>query len=184
MDGQQRQDLVAALRRFAANQPDPDQPLLGFLGSGLLSANQIVEAVEKNTDDGQEICGMLEHGANKEGWPKVLARLSGRRETLTTEKEKNMNDGSKTQVLSLADDSGPLVVQRGGLRMRVEFNSSGTADVYTNIPVTMHPGANDSAAPAAPRRRSAIWTVAGSMSANRRRMAKTCTRRSRTSRNI
>ena len=31
--------------------------------------------------------------------------------------------------------------------MRVEFNSSGTADVYTNIPVTMHPAANDSAAP-------------------------------------
>jgi len=56
-----------------------------------------------------------------------------------------MADGSKAQVLSLADDSGPLVVKRGVLNMRVEFNSCGTADVYTNIPVTVHPAANDSA---------------------------------------
>jgi hypothetical protein len=56
-----------------------------------------------------------------------------------------MADSSRAQVLSLADDSGPLVVKRGGLSIRVEFNSSGTADVFTNIPVTMHPAANDDA---------------------------------------
>ena len=60
-----------------------------------------------------------------------------------------MADSSKEQVLSLADDSGPLVVKRGGLSIRVEFNSSGTADVFTNIPVTMHAPANDDARPKA-----------------------------------
>ena len=61
-----------------------------------------------------------------------------------------MAEGSKAQVLSLADDSGPVVLKRGVLSMRVEFNSSGTADVYTNIPVTVHPAANDSAVSASP----------------------------------
>src|ERR1035437_7787667 len=56
-----------------------------------------------------------------------------------------MAEGSNTQILSLADDSGPLVVKRGGLSMRVEFNAGGTADVYTNIPVTIHASANDDA---------------------------------------
>jgi hypothetical protein len=54
-----------------------------------------------------------------------------------------MTEGSNTQILSLADDAGPLVVKRGGLSMRVEFNAGGTADVYTNIPVTIHAPAND-----------------------------------------
>ena len=58
-----------------------------------------------------------------------------------------MAEGSNTQILSLADDSGPLVVKRGGLSMRVEFNAGGTADVYTNIPVTIHAAANDDARP-------------------------------------
>jgi hypothetical protein len=60
-----------------------------------------------------------------------------------------MAEGSNTQILSLADDSGPLVVKRGGLSMRVEFNAGGTADVYTNIPVTIHAPANDDARPKA-----------------------------------
>ena len=60
-----------------------------------------------------------------------------------------MTDSSKAQLLSLADDSGPLVVQKGGLHMRVKFNSSGTADVYTNTPLTIHAPANDDARPKA-----------------------------------
>ena len=60
-----------------------------------------------------------------------------------------MAEGSNTQILSLADDSGPLVVIRAGLSMRVEFNAGGTADVYTNIPVTIHAPANDDARPKA-----------------------------------
>src|ERR1039458_4419314 len=60
-----------------------------------------------------------------------------------------MAEGSNTQILSLADDSGPLVVKRGGLSMRFEFNAGGTVDVYTNIPVTIHAPANDDARPKA-----------------------------------
>lgn len=56
-----------------------------------------------------------------------------------------MARSSKAQILWLAQDSGPLVVRRGGLNIRVEFNSSGTADVFTNVPVTMRPATNDDA---------------------------------------
>src|ERR1039458_1444835 len=48
--------------------------------------------------------------------------------------------------LVLDDNSGAVVV-RGGTR--VEFNVSGGIDVYGNVPVTMHPAANDTAAKAA-----------------------------------
>jgi hypothetical protein len=65
------------------------------------------------------------------------------------EMEKVMTEGSNAQILSLADDSGPLLVKRGGLSMRVEFNAGGTADVYTNVPVTIHAPANDDAEPKA-----------------------------------
>ncbi len=60
-----------------------------------------------------------------------------------------MAAGSNTQILSLARDSGPLVVKRGGLSIRVEFNAGGTADIFTDIPVTIHAPAHDDARPKA-----------------------------------
>src|ERR1039457_5796813 len=60
-----------------------------------------------------------------------------------------MAEGSNTQILSLADDSGALVVKRGGLTMRGDFNAGGTTDLYTNIPVTIHAPDNDDARPKA-----------------------------------
>src|SRR2546428_3287688 len=45
--------------------------------------------------------------------------------------------------VSFGEDSGPLVLQRGGIRVR--FDSSGV-NVYTGLPVVMHPAANDSGA--------------------------------------
>jgi hypothetical protein len=53
-----------------------------------------------------------------------------------------MAEGSnKAQIISLGADSGQVIVQRGGIK--VEFNCSGCVDVYSNMPVIVHPAAND-----------------------------------------
>ena len=48
---------------------------------------------------------------------------------------------SKAQVISLGADSGPIIVQRGGIK--VEFDGWGGVDVFSNVPVVVHPATND-----------------------------------------
>ena len=53
-----------------------------------------------------------------------------------------VSGGGKVQVV-LEEGSEAVVVRNG---IKVEFNASGGIDVYGNIPVVLHPAANDTAA--------------------------------------
>ena len=49
--------------------------------------------------------------------------------------------GGKEKVEVVLDDGSDAVVVRGGIK--VQFNASGGIDIYGNVPVTLHPAAND-----------------------------------------
>ena len=52
-----------------------------------------------------------------------------------------MAEPSNGQAVSFSESAVPLIVKRGGIT--VQFNEGGV-DVYTNLPVTVHPAASDS----------------------------------------
>jgi hypothetical protein len=56
-------------------------------------------------------------------------------------------DGGNKKVQVVLDDNSDVDVVRGGINIKVQFNASGGVDVHSNVPVTLHPAANDSSKP-------------------------------------
>jgi hypothetical protein len=52
------------------------------------------------------------------------------------------------QVFHPEDDGSDLVVVRGGIAIKLQFNANGGVDVFSNVPVTLRYAANDTAAKA------------------------------------
>jgi len=73
----ERKQIVEALTLWS--QTVPNEPMLGFLeGDQYLTPREIVAAVQQNTQDGQAVLEMLEHGVRREGLEAVVARLCRR----------------------------------------------------------------------------------------------------------
>ena len=68
--------LKDAFNLWAKNVPDPDEPMLGFVGTRLYSAKEISAAVENETQLGRDVLKMVEYAVSKEGIDKVVARLT------------------------------------------------------------------------------------------------------------
>lgn len=71
----ERKDVIEALSRWAESAPN--EPMIGFLGGGqLLTPREAVDAVKRNTSDGEALLEMIEHGVRREGLESVVNRLS------------------------------------------------------------------------------------------------------------
>jgi hypothetical protein len=70
---QERERVTSAMRQWA--QRAPNEPIVGFLGTSLLTPKEMVTAVEEDTSDGQAILEILEHGVRREGLDAVVDRL-------------------------------------------------------------------------------------------------------------
>jgi hypothetical protein len=80
---QERQNIIVALEAWA--QSVPDTPLIGFLDSKhLLTPKELVREVkDEKSRDGQAVLEILEHGVQREGIERVIARLEGENEMIT-----------------------------------------------------------------------------------------------------
>src|SRR5207237_261580 len=63
----------------------------------------------------------------------------------------HMAEHSNGQAVSFSESAVPLIVKRGGIT--IQFNEGGV-DVYTNLPVTVHPAANEQQGKLQPLRRN------------------------------
>ena len=63
-----------------------------------------------------------------------------------------MMTGGKEKIQVVLDDDANVSVSRGGINIKVQFNANGGIDIYSDVPVTLHPAAND--APQKPRMKS------------------------------
>lgn len=75
---QRREKLKDAFQKWAAQVKEPDAPVLGFYGTKVFSAKELAQEVANDTDVGQSVIEVLEHGARKEGIDKVIERLTGK----------------------------------------------------------------------------------------------------------
>ncbi|WP_180542256.1 hypothetical protein [Nevskia soli] len=71
----EKSQLIAALRIWA--KTERNQPVLGFIGGGkILTPWEIVSAVERESEDGEAVLEVLEHGVRREGISRVVGRLT------------------------------------------------------------------------------------------------------------
>lgn len=74
---EERAQITEALRCWAESAPN--EPMIGFLGEdGLMTPQQLVGQVEKNTRAGKSVLTFLEHGMRREGIGAVVTRLGQR----------------------------------------------------------------------------------------------------------
>lgn len=71
-----KQRLKDAFSEWARRLPNPDAPIIGFIGTKLYSAQEAVREVENETPVGMAILDILEHGVKVEGIDKVISRLT------------------------------------------------------------------------------------------------------------
>jgi hypothetical protein len=75
LTSRERHLIIKALEVWVRNTPN--EPMLGFLGANeFLTPREIVEQVRENSDTGQNVLQLLEHGLRREGIEKVIARLT------------------------------------------------------------------------------------------------------------
>lgn len=70
-----RQRLKDAFAEWARKLPNPEAPVMGFVGTKLYSAQELVREVENETPVGLGVLEILEHGVKVEGIDKVIARM-------------------------------------------------------------------------------------------------------------
>ncbi|WP_031495313.1 hypothetical protein [Bryobacter aggregatus] len=76
MSQAERAKVIEALIIWAKSAPE--EPVIGFIGGGaILTPREIVRAVQQETEDGQAILEILEHGIRREGIDMVLNRFHG-----------------------------------------------------------------------------------------------------------
>jgi hypothetical protein len=74
MDKQARETTLSVLRAWAARHSKPDEPMLS-MGRELLSPNQIVTAIEEETEDGCRLIRMIDLAAQTYGLDSILESL-------------------------------------------------------------------------------------------------------------
>ena len=60
LDDERRGTLIAALRRWAERIREPDRPILGFPDGKVLSARELVDEVEEETERGRQYLHIVE----------------------------------------------------------------------------------------------------------------------------
>jgi hypothetical protein len=74
MSSDEREAVLAALEVWA--KQSPNEPVAGFLQSERLKTpNELVEAVRRESSDGQAVLQILEHGIRRFGLKLVVTRL-------------------------------------------------------------------------------------------------------------
>jgi len=67
-------ELIVAVKRWAANHPRRDEPLLVLFGSSRSwSPQQIADELQSESDSGKMLRGLLENAARSHGVPDLIA---------------------------------------------------------------------------------------------------------------
>ena len=76
LTNQERIQITKALQHWAKQAPN-DELAIEFVGRDrILTRFQVYIEVERNTDDGQAILRILEHGVREEGLEQIISRLT------------------------------------------------------------------------------------------------------------
>jgi hypothetical protein len=73
----QIEQLAAALRDWAGRHPQPDEAVLGFVGSQALSPRELAGAVAQQSPDGRDFVRLVQFGLEVTSFETILAGLSG-----------------------------------------------------------------------------------------------------------
>jgi hypothetical protein len=72
---EQVQRLVLALRSWAERHPAPDDPVLSFAGSKVLSPKQLAVEVASNTPDGEVFLRVVRFGLEVMPFEEIISRF-------------------------------------------------------------------------------------------------------------
>jgi hypothetical protein len=71
----ERAEIQEAIHKWAQHAPDPHQPVIGFLGSKMMTPAEVDEAIRSGSEEGQDLLEILEHGVRRVGVKSVVERF-------------------------------------------------------------------------------------------------------------